>query len=188
MQGFNIILTPRRTQFFHGIVVLGHIMLITATIIFHSLFSPVSTEPVKPLVTASIPYEKVNKELLLQLVNVARSKGAKCGSKWYPPAPPLSWNPQLEKAAVGHSSDMYSKNYFSHIAGDGSTANTRIERTGYHWMTYGENIGYGYQSEKEVVAAWLTSPGHCANIMNKDFKEMGVGRAGDYWTQDFAAK
>jgi uncharacterized protein YkwD len=163
-------------------------MLVLATIIFQSLFAPASTEPVKPVVTNAIPYEKVNKELLLQLVNIARSKGVKCGDKWHPPVPPLTWNQLLEKAAVDHSKDMFNKNYFSHIAGDGSTANSRIEKAGYIWMAYGENIGYGYRSEKEVVAAWLTSPGHCANIMSKNFKEMGVGRAGNYWTQDFGSK
>jgi uncharacterized protein YkwD len=163
-------------------------MLVFALIIFQSFSSPVSTGPVKPVVTYSIPYEKLNKDLLLQLVNVVRSKGVKCGNNWHPPVPVLTWNSQLEKAAVAHSSDMFNKNYFSHIESDGSTANERIERAGYNWMAYGENIGYGYQSEKEVVDGWLISPGHCANIMSKDFKEMGVGRAGNYWTQDFGSK
>jgi uncharacterized protein YkwD len=132
------------------------------------------------------PYDKVNKELILALINDARRKGVQCGNTWHPPVPPVIWNSQLEQAARGHSEDMSGKNYFSHIENDGSTANTRIEKAGYQWMAYGENIGFGYLSEKEVVEAWLKSPGHCANIMNKNYKEMGVGRAGNYWTQDFA--
>jgi hypothetical protein len=65
-------------------------MLVLATIIFQSLFAAAVTEPVKPAVINTIPYEKVNKEVLLQLVNIARSKGVKCGDKWHPPVPPLS--------------------------------------------------------------------------------------------------
>ncbi|MDB5251356.1 MAG: hypothetical protein JWP27_525 [Flaviaesturariibacter sp.] len=130
----------------------------------------------------------INKELLLKLVNEARRTGVQCGSVWHPPAPPVAWNSQLEAAALDHSADMFRHNYFSHIESDGSTANIRIERRGYVWMAYGENIGFGYTSEQEVVDGWLKSPGHCKNIMNPQYQEMGVARAGDYWTQDFARK
>ena len=164
-------------------------MFITTAIFLNILFSnPVSVSPVKPVAEYSAFSNTVNKEVLLKLVNFARSKGVTCKGVHYPPVPALTWNALLEKAAYDHSSDMLKKNYFSHIAGDGSTANGRIERAGYKWMAYGENIGFGYYSEAEVIAAWLTSPGHCANIMSKDFKEMGVGRAGDYWTLDFGSK
>jgi uncharacterized protein YkwD len=161
-------------------------MFLLAFIFIQSFFSTPLPQQKLP-VSASHAYDNVNKELLLQLVNEARRKGVQCGNTWHPPVPPVTWNNLLEKAARGHSSDMYTKNYFSHIENDGSTANTRIEKAGYLWMAYGENIGFGYISEKEVVDAWLKSPGHCANIMNKNYKEMGVGRSGDYWTQDFAA-
>ena len=130
----------------------------------------------------------LNKTLLLKLVNEARRTGVQCENVWHPPAPPLTWNVQLEAAALLHSADMYQKKYFSHIEGDGSTANTRIEKAGYNWMAYGENIGMGYTTEKDVIEAWLKSPGHCKNIMSPNYKEMGVGRVGDYWTQDFASR
>ena len=55
-------------------------------------------------------------------------------------------------------------------------------------MAYGENIATGYTSEREVVDAWIKSPGHCKNIMNKAYKEMGVARVGNYWTQEMASK
>ena len=164
-------------------------MFIVAAIILNSLISsPTIPLSLKPVPVHAVDVNTVNRELLLKLVNQARSKGVTCKGVYHPPVPPLTWNALLEKAAYGHSSEMLKKNYFSHIAKDGSTANQRIERAGYKWMAYGENIGYGYYSEAEVVAAWLTSPGHCANIMSNNFKEMGVGRAGDYWTLDFAAK
>jgi uncharacterized protein YkwD len=56
------------------------------------------------------------------------------------------------------------------------------------WKTYGENIANGYGTEQAVMTAWLASEGHCKNIMNASFKEIGAGREGNYWTQVFGAK
>ncbi len=130
----------------------------------------------------------VNKTVLLQLVNDARKKGCNCGNTYYPPVAPLTWNELLEKAAQSHSTDMFKKNYFSHTGSDGSGSGERISRAGYTWKYYGENIANGYQTESEVIAGWLSSPGHCSNIMNGNFTEMGVSKAGNYWTQDFGRR
>jgi uncharacterized protein YkwD len=125
----------------------------------------------------------VNKEMLLHLVNETRKKGCHCGDTYYAPAPALSWNDLLEKAALNHTKDMFQNNYFSHIGKDGSNVSQRMDRVGYKWMAYGENIGLGFKDEKEVIENWLRSPGHCKNIMNRKFTEMGVARVGNYWTQ-----
>jgi uncharacterized protein YkwD len=130
----------------------------------------------------------INKITLLRLVNEARKKGCQCGDTYYPSAPDLTWNEKLEQAAAEHSNDMFNKKYFSHTSPDGSKAGERIERTGYHWLAYGENIGMGFRNEQEMIEGWLKSPGHCKNIMNKDYKEMGAARAGNYWTQTFGAR
>ena len=130
----------------------------------------------------------VNKTLLLQMVNDSRSKGCKCGDTYYPPAPPVGWNTLLEAAAAVHANDMYKKNYFSHIGSDGSNGGMRIDRAGYKWVAYGENIAAGYTSERSAIEGWILSPGHCKNMMDKAYKEMGVARAGNYWTQDFASR
>jgi uncharacterized protein YkwD len=140
-----------------------------------------------PIPASSVPVT-VNKNLLLQLVNETRSKGCKCGNTYYPAAPALTWNAQLEAAANKHSTDMFKRNYFSHIGSDGTNGGMRIERAGYKWAAYGENIAAGYDSEQAVVEGWIQSPGHCKNLMDKAYKEMGVGRAGNYWTQDFASR
>jgi uncharacterized protein YkwD len=136
---------------------------------------------------SSVP-TTLNKILMLQLVNDVRKKGCQCGDTYYPAAPVIAWNSQLETAAYTHSEDMYSNKYFDHVAPDGSNGGVRIERAGYDWITFGENIAAGYKSEKEVLDGWLQSPGHCKNIMNKSFKEMGVARVGNYWTQEFGTK
>jgi uncharacterized protein YkwD len=78
--------------------------------------------------------------------------------------------------------------YFSHQGTDGTRGGTRIQRAGYRWKTFGENIGQGYKTEKEMLDGWLASPGHCKNIMSKTYKEMGVARAGTLWTQTFGSR
>ena len=147
--------------------------------------STVSTDD--PGSSSTIP-TTVNKTMMLQLVNEMRQKGCQCGDTYYNSVPAVSWNNQLEAAAYEHSDDMYTNGYFDHTAPDGSNGGVRIQRAGYNWFAFGENIAAGYKSEKEVVNGWLQSPGHCKNIMNKSFKEMGVARVGNYWTQEFGAK
>jgi uncharacterized protein YkwD len=130
----------------------------------------------------------VNKTVLLQLVNDARKKGCQCGTTWYPSAPAVNWNDQLEKAAYQHSKDMSVNNYFSHDGKDGSDPGERMTKAGYNWKTYGENIGIGYNTEQEVVSNWLKSPGHCKNIMSASYKEIGAGKVGKYWTMNVGSR
>lgn len=145
--------------------------------------APVVTDPTPK----SLP-PTVDKNLLLQLVNKVRQNGCQCGDTYYYPVPAVTWNAQLEVAAYNHSTDMYQNKYFSHTAPDGSRAGDRIEKAGYNWMAYGENIGTGYKKESDVMDGWLKSEEHCKNIMNKMYKDLGVARVGNYWTQEFATK
>ena len=130
----------------------------------------------------------VNKAAILQLVNDVRKKGCTCGTTVMPPVAAVIWNDQLAKAAYDHSVDMNTHDYFSHTGLDGSSPGQRIIAAGYHWTSYGENIAEGYSTEQIVMNAWLGSEGHCKNIMNGGFKDLGVGRDGNYWTQDFGSK
>jgi uncharacterized protein YkwD len=132
---------------------------------------------------------------VLAATNAARAQARRCGERHYPAAPPLRWNQNLGQAALAHSDDMVSKRYFNHRARDGSGAGERALRAGYLWRKIGENIASGQESSQEAVQGWLTSPGHCANLMNPDFTEMGAAYAlgSDrrhgiiYWTQVFGA-
>jgi uncharacterized protein YkwD len=155
--------------------------------IIFAVITSCTKESVSPGIDDPVPLT-VNKTVLLQLVNDTRTKGCNCGETYYVPVPALTWNNQLEKAAYNHSNDMYRKKYFGHTGSDGSGSGERISAVGYNWKYYAENIAAGYQTEKEVISGWLSSPGHCANIMNGNYKEMGVARAGDYWTQDFGSR
>lgn len=133
---------------------------------------------------------------ILRLVNDVRAKGATCGGVYKPPVGSLQWNQQLTNAAENHSRDMADKNYFSHTSLNGRTFVNRITSAGYTgYRTLGENIAAGYGNANDVMKGWMNSPGHCNNIMNPSFKDIGIGYAynsassyKNYWTQDFGAK
>ena len=92
-----------------------------------------------------------------------------------------------------HARDMAERGYFDHVTPDGRKPTDRLARTGYEWSLTGENIAKGEMSAEEAMRGWLASAGHCANIMDPRFTEMGFGLAeGDargavYWVQTFAA-
>ena len=128
-------------------------------------------------------------------INQWRAAGATCGTRGTSaPAAALTWNAKLTQAATGHSSDMQAQNYFSHTSADGRTLANRIDATGYQWSSIGENIAAGYATVNIVVDAWIASEGHCANLLNPGFTEVGLacvpGTAAttfnNYWTMDLA--
>ncbi len=96
---------------------------------------------------------------------------------------PLQPNAKLAQAAEGHCQEMVNQDYFAHIAPDGETPLQRIEATGYipnlHvGYTLGENIAWGTLSlatPSSIVAAWIGSPEHLANILNSAYRETAVG-------------
>lgn len=132
---------------------------------------------------------------VLTLVNQRRAAGATCGGVAKAPVPALTLDTRLRCAARKHSKDMGSKNFFSHTGSDGSTFTQRITWAGYPWRTAGENIAAGYSTPSAAVNGWMSSTGHCNNIMNPSFKQLGVGYSyaststyKAYWTQDFGAQ
>lgn len=121
----------------------------------------------------------------LDLINNVRKSGCKCGAETMPPTAPLAWNDLLAKAAYNHSEDMANRKYFEHESPEGVTAGDRIKTVGYSYSWAGENIASGQTTEQQAFNSWINSPRHCKNIMNANFKEMGLGRSGNYWTQTF---
>jgi len=133
------------------------------------------------------------KRSFLAHINRVRESGCSCGTTYMPPAPPLVWNDVLQKAASGHAWDMSNNNYFSHTSKDGRTMQDRIVFAGYTFNGYksfavGENIAAGQSSIDEVMAGWFKSEGHCKNLMNPQFKEVGVAEDHHYWVQDFGGR
>jgi uncharacterized protein YkwD len=128
----------------------------------------------------------------LQLVNDVRARGTHCGDELFGPAPPVTLSGTLANVALGHANDMAEKNYFEHVDPAGQSPADRVRAVGYSEKLVGENIAYGPKSVDEVVQGWLDSPGHCENIMDPRFVEMGIGLApghvkrGLYWVQVLA--
>jgi uncharacterized protein YkwD len=129
---------------------------------------------------------------VLKLTNAARAEPRTCGTRRLGPAPPLAWNDKLAAAALAQSRDMASRSVLDHVGRGGSHASDRATRAGYAWREIAENVASGQGSPQQVVAGWLSSPTHCANIMNGSITEMGAAYAVNpkseatiYWTQVF---
>jgi uncharacterized protein YkwD len=118
--------------------------------------------------------------------------------------PRLRDDARLGRAAAGHSRDMVRRDFFSHDAPGGSSMSHRVKRSGYlsgaRSYAMGENIAWGtgpLGTPLKIMASWMKSPGHRANILNRRFDEIGVGVVigapgqgadGATYTTDFGAR
>jgi len=117
---------------------------------------------------------------------------------------PLRQAPKLIRAARRHSRDMVRHSYFAHDSRSGASFRARIARTG--WMdgrdrwVIGENLAWAGRKRstpRRIVASWMASPGHRANILKRRFRVIGVGvadgvpvaggRSGATYTADFGS-
>ena len=127
---------------------------------------------------------------MLDLVNQQRSQGADCGGEGvFGPAEPLAQNALLDCVARAHSLDMHERDYFDHTNPDGEQPWDRMEAAGYELSQAGENIASGSSTADAVMEQWMSSDGHCANIMSPGFVHIGIGFHGDgrLWTLVFGA-
>jgi len=106
---------------------------------------------------------------------------------------PLKANWELSRVARYKSQDMIDKNYFSHTSPTYGSPFDMMKNFGISYMSAGENIAYGQPTPTSVMTGWMNSAGHKANILNKNYTEIGVGVATKsdgtiYWTQQFIGK
>jgi uncharacterized protein YkwD len=101
----------------------------------------------------------------------------------------LTVDPHARIAAQRYAEDMAVRKFFAHESPEGTDPGSRLTAAGFAWSAYGENIAAGQRTPREVMAAWLDSPGHCRNLMTPIFTVAGYGVAtasdGPYWVQDF---
>lgn len=149
----------------------------------------------RPLVTSGLGDWQTEGRKLLALINTARAEPRQCGSQAFTATAPLSWNDTLAGAANSHTRNMANGNFFDHLDPDGRTPGDRAELAGYIAKNIGENIAAGLDTPRKVVDGWLASPGHCANLMNPQFRELGAAYAMDpksdagiYWTGLFGTQ
>ncbi|GEC06979.1 membrane protein [Streptomyces spinoverrucosus] len=139
--------------------------------------SKVPTQRTAPPVTIS-PEIAAEAEVL-KLVNDERAK-AGCS--------PLAANSALAELAGNFSDAMAEQGFFDHTDPSGRTPWDRAKAAGITNLG-GENIARGQADAAAVMEAWMNSPGHRANILNCDFKTLGVGvhygSGGPWWTQNF---
>jgi uncharacterized protein YkwD len=101
----------------------------------------------------------------------------------------LNEESHLTNAAQVHSADMAENNYFDHTDRSGGQPWDRTKTAGYASGWVGENIAAGYPTPYAVVLGWMKSSGHCKNILNSPYVDIGIGVAKDssssygvYWT------
>lgn len=138
-----------------------------------------------------LPSQQSAVAAILAATNRARASRRTCGTRQFAAAPPLAASTALSQAAFAHSTEMATLRYFSHEGKDGSQVGDRARNAGYAWQAIGENIASGMRTPNEAVAGWVASPGHCANLMNPGFTDMGAGFSETrengivHWTQVF---
>ena len=86
----------------------------------------------------------------------------------------LSYNSQLAAAAVAKAQNMFSENYWAHNSPSGRTPWSFITAAGYRYVFAGENLARDFEDSGAVVNAWMNSPSHRDNLLDKNFKEIGV--------------
>lgn len=118
---------------------------------------------------------------ILRLVNAERKKQG---------LNELILSHNLNGIATEKANDMKNKNYFSHQSPTYGSPFEMLQQFGVHYSSAGENIAAGQKTAQEVMTDWLNSSGHRANILNKNYTELGVGYVkggsyGTYWVQLF---
>lgn len=134
------------------------------------------TETTTETTTSTVDNSVASK--LLNLVNKARNENGLSS---------LTLNSSLSNVAQKKAEDMKNNNYFSHTSPTYGSPFDMIKSFGINYKTAGENIAMGQKTAEEVFNAWMNSSGHRANILNKNFTQMGIGytSGNTYWSQMF---
>ncbi|MFJ6936432.1 CAP domain-containing protein [Streptomyces sp. NPDC101132] len=142
---------------------------------------PTATPTKAPASAPVVPREDATaaEAAVLALVNQER---AQAGCR------PVRESRPLAALAGAFSKDMAVRGFFDHTDPDGANPWDRASNAGIGGLG-GENIARGQGDADAVMAAWMNSPGHRANILNCEFRTLGVGAyfaaGGPWWTQDF---
>lgn len=151
-------------------------LLLAATVAGGALSAPAVAAPADP----SGPAKASTVQLRADVVSSVNQVRAKHGCK------PLKVASALTTSAQRHANDMAAKRYFSHTSADGRSWVSRQRAAG--WKNPGgENIARGFDAARPVMNAWMNSPLHRRNIVNCNFRYIGVGftASGEYWVQNF---
>jgi hypothetical protein len=156
------LLLPQETNNYRARL-LHHKILLIFTLFFFSaglLMSFVRTN--YPYVLGT--YSNISQDALLSITNQKRQEAG---------LSPLNLNGSLSQAAAGKAADMFAKNYWAHIAPDGTTPWVFIKGAGYNYVYAGENLARGFTTPSDVVNAWMASPSHRENMLSSRYSDVG---------------
>lgn len=88
--------------------------------------------------------------------------------------PALQWDARLAAAAEDRAEDMVARGYFAHVDPEGRSPFLTVKAHGYRFRAVGENLAVGYPTARSIVEGWMASPGHRANILATDYREVGI--------------
>lgn len=88
---------------------------------------------------------------------------------------PVTENSTLDSAALAKGNDMLAKGYWAHFAPDGTSPWSFFTSFGYRYRYAGENLARDFSSAQSAVDAWMNSPSHRENILNPNYREIGIG-------------
>jgi uncharacterized protein YkwD len=142
----------------HSTLMLWSLLLVTVKV---ATIAVLTFGPVLPAFSSAISQDNV-----IKLTNESRASFGL--SK-------LTFNEQLTQAAQKKADDMLAKQYFAHNTPDGLKPWDFIKAVNYNYVVAGENLAIHFKEVEDVEEAWMNSPGHRANILNKDFEEIGIG-------------
>lgn len=90
---------------------------------------------------------------------------------------PLVRNETLDRAATLKAKHMAANGYFAHVSPEGFSPWHWFDEAGYGFVHAGENLAVFFTDSSEIVDAWMASPTHRENIMNGNYREIGIGTA-----------
>ncbi|MFD3559122.1 CAP domain-containing protein [Streptomyces sp. NPDC058686] len=141
-----------------------------------------TTKPKPPATAPSLKAPSGEASAEAQVLALVNTERAKAGCR------PVTADGGLAALAGNFSEDMAARGFFDHTDPDGATPWDRAKKAGITDLG-GENIARGQANAQSVMDSWMNSPGHRANILNCDYKTLGVGvhfgSGGPWWTQDF---
>lgn len=148
---------------------------------------PVKTPVTEQVVTENKPEEQqvttpvgTQVQQVVEYTNAARAQQG---------LPALKLDTRVTSTAQTKALDMATNRYFSHTSPTLGSPFDQMKKEGISYRRAAENIAMGQRSAKEVVDAWMASPGHRANILDRNLTHIGIGYSakGNYWVQQFVS-
>ena len=175
-------------RIYFGVTIFLGLLLITGwVILFHeqtsAKLSYYGNYALKTYAKAGLVYQEIFKSNVLQYDGPAADVDLSTEGVWTETnnyrltetLKPLTYNKKLEEAAKIKLDDMFNNNYFAHVSVTGKGPSDLADRVNYSFITVGENLAMGnFGGDPQLVKAWMESPGHRANILNKNYTEIGI--------------